>query len=513
MNKISLVSCLLLCSFISTTYAKDIRMTSLQSTWGIDKNVTCGGSGADAGFSATDKSNNNVIDTNLKWSEYLVNNWTYNGGTQGRDGFNAVYYLASAKHPHGYRFCKTVVAGDRWGDATMTDVVFYKPAVEDCFDLCEEGYYGTACLLRTPLKKTLDITRFDVAKSLSTGHVHNLSNNERSTNSADVIRLKQYITGCGGNRQIDLKSPKGQEHKVVLALKTIKTETNAIIFTIQPMVIRAGAQPGAWLHTAKGYKYAWPMVSFYGTERSNYCPSFGFVYENGKCVVDEHAQNYQALQAAMKAAQEQERKDKELVCPDWKDKLKYYDNTQHEFFESSYNNAMCKKFRCPASTNLGFYNTRSDYDSSSATSPYACVSCNVATADGGNVAKDKAVHGVDNDGNCITCDLGTFYDEASKTCVKAEVIDMRNMAYGPGKNNRDDLKLQCWTMAEPSCYRKCINGESVANLKEAGCVHGDVDSVDSVISGKMDKKYQELDEQYEEDTVEFDRYTDTVNIK
>ena len=510
MNKILLTSFVMLATLASSANANDKWAPAQLSKWGIQKAADCGGTGAEAGFKGDD------VGTNTSWSKYLVNNWTYTGGTDGRDGYNAVYYLAANVYGHGYKFCKTIVAADRFGDATQPRVRFYKPAVADCFELCESGYYGPLCASRTALLKTNSIDNFKAAQTYSTGAVHKLANNDRSTAIADVLVLGRRHVGCGGNKQIDLKLARMQEHEVVLALKQVTSDDKSLTFTIQPMVVRAGAQPGSWLAAAKNYRYAWPMVKFQGNTSTSYCPSIGFVYEGGKCVIDQHASKYAALQAAVKKAEEQERKNKELICPDWKDALKHYNRAEHEFVESDYNGAKCMKFKC-SDPDLGFWSTNNLYDgglnSNSLRNAYSCVSCAVPAPEGGNAARYAVMFGVgkgDKEGKCMNCKIGQRYNSQSRECEDAKAFEMRNMAYGPNRTARDDLKLQCWTMGEPSCYRKCMEGASADQLKTDGCVQGDVLDVEKTLKDNMSSKAAEYTDYYQD--AEYDAFTKTVQI-
>lgn len=518
MNKILLTSFVILATLASSANARDIWSLVHRVKWGIQGVALCGGTGADAGFTSHSNYTDDVTKKDNDWNKYMVGNWTYTGGTNGRDGYNAIYYLASAVYGHGYQFCKTIVAADRFGDATVPVVRFYEPTTKDCFVLCENGYYGATCSSRDPVLKTSSIANFKAAQSYATGAVHKLANNDRSTKIADVVVLGRNYWGCGGNKQVDLKLARFQEHEAVLALKQVTSDDKSVTFTIQPMTVRAGAQHGFWLASGKNYKYAWPMVKFQGNTSTSYCPSIGFVYEDGKCVIDEHAANYAALKAAVKKAEEQERKNKELICPDWQDALSHYNRAEHEFVESDYNGAKCMKFRCQEYTTKGFWKSHESYadatsDSSSARTPYSCVSCDVATPEGGNAAKYGVMYGVGKDkyeGQCIKCETGQRYNSESRECETAKTFEMRNMVYGPSKTVRDDLKLQCWTMSEPSCYRKCMEGVSADQLKTDGCIQGDVLNVEDTLKENMSDKAKEYTDYYQD--AEYDSFTKSVQI-
>ena len=510
MNKILLTSFVMLATIASSANAVDVWAPAQLSKWGIQKAADCGGTGAEAGFKGDD------VGTNTSWSKYLVNNWTYTGGTDGRDGYNAVYYLASTMYGHGYKFCKTIVAADRFGDATQPRVRFYEPSATDCFVLCENGYYGPGCLLRTAQLQTSSLDNFKSAQSYATGAVHKLENNNRTTKEATVLVLGRRHVGCGGNKQIDLKLARMQEHEVVLALKQVTSDDKSLTFTIQPMIVRAGAQPGSWLAAAKNYRYAWPMVKFQGSTSTSYCPSVGFVHENGKCVIDEHAANYQNLKNAVERAREEERKNKELICPDWDGAEKYYNRAEHEFVESTYNGEKCMKFKC-SDPDLGFWSTHMLYDgglnSNSPRNAYSCVSCAVTAPEGGNAAMYAVTFGVgkgDKEGKCIRCKIGQRYNSESRECEDAKAFEMRDMVYGPSKTARDDLKLQCWTMSEPSCYRKCMEGASAEQLKKDSCVQGDVLDVETTLKNNMSSKASEYTDYYKD--AEYDDFTKTVQI-
>ena len=506
MKKISLFALLLSISYVSTApAAQKSDGNDYAITWGVEKQLFCKGSGAHAGWGDyADKSS-------LKFAYAMMDN-----KSDGDTGYGAIYYVAREMTEHGYKFCQTVVAADRDGGCTVQPYTEYfnvNGIPKDCFWLCEKGYYGNGCNekdFQAEDKVSLDahIKRQEFVPE----NYHVLYDIKRHTlfgNIEEKIPMLKYneLGDCGSNERIDLNSNKKQEHDTVLAIKKIEInkDNSSVIYTIQPLAVRAGAYTGCY---RKGDDAAWPMLQWTGTEKSTFCPSSGFQHkEDGTSgcyftLKGEEAQS-QAEQSAYKGAQTKAQSLEEsglaILCQGF-DRAKY-DNKVHVLNSNQFlyqnwrtvgstGNNLTKeeyiKSKCPGGDSTCVSNVGNSYDSiygnASATctvfvckdegmgyasdpmvsGDFTCVSCAENS--------DKTIHplrlGRGNDGICKVCKVGEIVENG--VCIEAKAIHKFYMGGVYDKNNSTEeknIKDQCWTMSNPSTYKACLKDTGWANVK------------------------------------------------
>ncbi len=461
-NKVSLLSLMiLLCAVPMANAASNSDGTKYRSDWGLnDGSITslaCSGSGADAGFSKSHTGEEPSVGRDEYWHKWLAKHFT--DDQKGDWSYGAVYYIAHEMSEHGYKFCKTVVQGDR--DSCTSDSTFLMYyGLGDCLWICEKGYYGDGCT-----SKTIDTTQPDTSvlkrrKSYANGKIHPLvSTKDMRTGGNIKTKIPMFFSShkvkCSDGNQVNLlKMKKKQEHDVVLAIKTITDSDSLWKFTLSPMVIRSGGAKGC--HGVDDT--AWPMIKWAGQESANYCPSAGFIYDATKsaCIANVPlAESQAAEEAASNAASELQQaiadaeKDRQnklnLLCPTFV--KENYNQKIHDFIESKFGETTCYNLKCKDSES-GFY--EADMDS---TTVIPCNKC--APAD----SKSDMLYGVDSDGYCVECGLGKYFDKSTKKCVVATAITKEQMkgeisSTGSLKKTATD---RCWTKSTPAEYRECLN--------------------------------------------------------
>lgn len=506
MNKISFVALLVSISFVSDALAAKEDGAAYRTKWEVSASYpTCKGSGADAGFDGSSEN----IKTNLKWRKYLAASFTESG--KGYWGYGAWYWIAHEMNDHGYRFCKTAVGADRSGitKSPFTNYVAKADANKDngenCFWLCEKGYYGNKCASSTPsaIEPDSDGNDFIIiqnrAKIAAGLNANPLDSSTVATlkgagqkNSIPMFYHGNY-TACSGGIQVDLrKMSKSQEHDVVLAIKNIETDGIArVTYTLQPMVVRAAS--------AKNYAdTGWPMISWTGKESKDYCPNEKFLHsDDGGCIgysqktadiQDVSHTEKAAYESALEQAKIIELSGLDLLCPGF-DRSKY-DNKIHELNTNKFEyknwrtkeagtdaliadkcNSACSQKTgdelqiCSKSCSDRYNQLYASADATCtifvckdgmgyASDPkisgdYTCVSCAISA--------DATIHpkrlGLGANGMCITCEIGKVYSDGQ--CVDATPLNQRELV-GVGEAIQS-LDEQCWTKANPDEYKKCIS--------------------------------------------------------
>lgn len=65
-----------------------------------------------------------------------------------------------------------------------------------------------------------------------------------------------------------------------------------------------------------------------------------------------------------------------------------------------------------------------------------------------------------NNGTCISCDTGQYFDEDNGTCETAVAYSKSDMQYGKGETkNTVPLAQQCWLIATPEEYAECVKND------------------------------------------------------
>ena len=484
MNKLSLIALLFVALFVNnaTAATKDDGV-QYKTKWDIGNidSYKCKGTATDYGWSTSETG------TDRKWQKYLTKHFVSNDGV----GYGAVYYIAHEMKEHGYKFCKTTLGSIRTGCGYDSHTTYYKNG-NDCFWLCEPGYFGENCSSKTISVNKHDFKKEGTRKAFATGKVQsidvwrdkNLSNIEEKV----PMFIKNQYHSCNGGIQAAMrKMNKKQEHDVVLAIKKIEVneKSGTVKYTVQPLVVRAAGTQGC-LSLAAG-NTAWPFTQFVASYSTSLCPSdmmhkdkeFTKNNSNAGCFVattesvaaDKVSQEEQtAYAAAVNKAQSLEKQGLAILCQGW-DSSKY-DNKIHELKAAEFSYSNWRKM--PADYDGG--NTDKSWTYGDATATCTVFVCK----DGKGFASDPTISGnygcIDcaktdssanplrlgrgSDGVCTVCPVGEIVDDGN--CVKATAIHKFYMG-GETKNTNgsatavDDLTQQCWTIPTPDGYRSCLN--------------------------------------------------------
>ncbi len=204
-------------------------------------------------------------------------------------------------------------------------------------------------------------------------------------------------SGCGVH--------KNQEHDMILAVSRWTPSGHGVF--AQPTVFRA--ERSGW-----GHMVSTATIYFAGTP-TLLCME-GYQPNSGRTDCDPTDATKCALNN---------------MCTGWSD----FNAVTHEIKAAQTGD--CNEYRCKQ-PGYGFKST----------SDKTCIACG-----------DDARHGANADnGVCIACEIGNLFSNGG--CVPASATLGNSMlAFGPGGTNAP-LKDQCWTLIEPSEYKKCVIGES-----------------------------------------------------
>lgn len=510
MKKVSLFA-LLLCVFcvsnaIAAAGSMQVTDEDILNAWGVsgvnENQDFCKGTATEAGF---DVSNAGTVGG---WARYMAKNKTLDENT----GFVSVYYIARDITVNGAKFCKTVVAADRCGCTCDPITEYYDVNDKDCFWLCKQGYYGDGCETTTFVTGAIDPATLDARKGIADGKIHPLVSprdvNMAGSNIENDIQMFMMNTGknCHHLPRENLSSTKWQEHDTVLALKQIRDSEDgySVIYTVQPMVVRAGGYSGCYWG---GDDFAWPMVAWTGKADETLCPSSGHMHKakdggigcvGGKSEEEVLAagvasQELEEYKMQLSVAESQEKQGLAMLCPNWpKDK---YDNKMHELRGGNFSNKQWRteegaqtkdayvEEQCASScttdaTNDTCTTCKTKYekvwdnlyssvdtacttfvcknDLGYASDPlvsgdFSCVECSsldsVKSVSSRRVGRNAA------DGVCTVCPVGKLFSRKENTCIKATTLSkhyMMGTEIGPNPNTTVTEILE----KEPSDSRK-----------------------------------------------------------
>lgn len=472
MKKVSLIALLLAVSFVNdATAGKKADGAAFANKWGVGNisNYQCKASGADYGW------NSGETGTDRKWQKYLTNNLL----DSQKNGKGAAYYVATEMKDKGYKFCKYIFGGGRSSCHTDSWTGYWPADNQDCFWLCEPGYYGETCDSKTPVATaTHDFSKDKNRKTWIDGKKHSLSIVSYRTHGNKEADIPMFVQDkfihCKNGSQIQMaKMTKKQEHDVVLVAKNLTVNNdNTLTYTVQPMVVRAAGTKGC--HGLKASHTSWAFSEYVANERTDLCPGdLHYDNVNKKCIVHVGTQTAQKEQAALETAKSKVKSLEEqglaILCNGWtKEK---YDNKLYELRAATFEYENWRKM--PA-----------DYDNSASGSDWSYgdikETCTVFVCKGGkgyqsdptvsgdftcidcNVTTDTTIHpsrlGVGTNGVCLTCKLGEVFNDG--VCEPAKQIHKAYMAGDVKKGDlgkKLDASEQCWTKPTPDEYKSCMD--------------------------------------------------------
>jgi hypothetical protein len=168
MRNISLFVFLLVVSFVNNaTAGAKADGVAFAEKWGVEGigSYQCQGSGSDYGWSSI----GGVTDRKAQEELSVVIDSEGNG-------YGAVYYVATEMKDSGYKFCKYIFGAGRTNCIHRSWTGYWPADDQDCFWLCEKGYYGDSCDSKTFVATTLhDFSKDDSRKKWIDGKIHNLS--------------------------------------------------------------------------------------------------------------------------------------------------------------------------------------------------------------------------------------------------------------------------------------------------------------------------------------------------
>lgn len=456
MTKISFVALLVaVCSLGNACAASKGDGADYKAEWGIDSYVTCQGSGKSAGFSDSDTGKD------TKWHKYLRNNFMTSDNT----AKGVSYYIAREMQEHGYKFCRTIIAGDR-SDCGSTITTYYNDG-DDCFWLCKPGHYPTSegCTSTTMSTTKYNMQNHKDRQKYATGSYRTIDKTVSGSNIEGSIPMfwANINQVCKNGVQVDLaKMTNTQEHDAVLAIKKITYDEKklSVTYTVQPLVVRAGGAKGCH----KADDGAWPMLYFSGNTNATMCPEGFLAMESGVCeAYDENvhkellqsAEERAALEGAKKAAEQAETSGLAILCPGFPQES--YNNAIHELNSSKYKYTSWRDSTENATTCTIFVckDFAQGYKSDpKVTKDFTCVNCKEIDEKVNPMRLGRV------DGVCTVCPVGKIYDSTNGICAKAKGIHKYYMS-GMTKNGgtteeASEIKDQCWTKGGPDEYKKCM---------------------------------------------------------
>ncbi len=392
--------------------------------------------GVNDGWKDSWQCNNCISSTGIsvRGDSYTHFNWDL--GSYGNYG--TVYYVAHEMNEGGAKFCKTIIGADR-GNCHGSPYTTYYKSGDDCFWLCKSGYHGAGCA-------KINNGAADTCQSIERFTAHtpkaHLSSYTPGTDIDSTIPMFYYgvYRSCGSNNMTCFNSDKGQEHDVILAIKSVtKDETNATLtFVSSPLVVRAA---GTRTCLYGGQHHAWPLLSWVGTQK-NLCPEGWIQGTDGKCKIDADSE---ACHLAN-------------LCGGFP-KEKY---NPKEYYTKKSDKDTCYEYRCNEGT---AFKAKDDL---------TCTPC--APTD----AEIPELYYVPKDGLCHSCNKGQWPVAQTQTvegktvpsgeydCNDAKPFTHNELQYGQ-KTVPDTVTVdQCWTKTNPDDFFGCVTGKC-SDGKVWGC--------------------------------------------
>lgn len=320
-------------------------------------------------------------------------------GTHG-DEWAVVGMVANTIVEHGGYFCPyQVQCANKYGKK-KTWTMYYHPngySTNKCAWLCEPGYGGTNCLSQTSTPARCDTTPQNTA---SGGKFSGIS---LKTSGGDANQKEWEVTGFnqwGSDPECDviLGVIKYLEHGVIAAPVQICCGRNNWK-SIDSFVNTVAAATGSQkLLCASGYT---------ANAAGNDC---------------------EPISADLCATQDM------TFCANFP--RNGYNSARHTIETTS---TGCVKYFC-AETGKAFPSLGST----------ECEECSTGVKGGSNP----------NNGVCVKCDTGQYFDKTSGSCMSADAYTKTDMQYGKGQTkNSTDVDNQCWTKTTPDEYRACVEGQ------------------------------------------------------
>lgn len=333
------------------------------------------------------------------------------GGQHGTrsDEWAIVSVIASKIVDHGGYFCPYQIQCNNKAWKKNVDTIYYWPSGFDyskCAWLCEPGYSGQDCLPQEGTPTSCDATAYNTAAGGKFAGV--------GLNTVDGSPNKEWeITGFSSWED-------SLEKECDVILGVVKFLNHGVIAA----PVQVCCNRNDW-HANKSYV---DTVYTAGTQKVLCATGYEANAAGNDCVlIDKDICDIQNIN----------------FCSGF-DKSSY-DSSIHTMEEDP---SGCTKYFCSEPGTA--------FPKAGDTS---CVQCETGAKGGAD----------SNNGVCVKCQTGEYFDQLSNTCKKAIVYSKTDLMYGKGKTkNAVDLSNQCWTLIDADDYINCVKGTATNTSASTG---------------------------------------------
>lgn len=322
------------------------------------------------------------------------------------DEHGIVLFMARDIVENGGYFCPYQLQCSNASNTKRTWTQYYEPKNflnSQCVWLCKDGYYGNKCEETIPSTITTFNNDCDNSNfSKETGMFSELGMNI----TISSVSKEEEITGFDtGNEITGNDSDYYKEYDVVLA--AVSFLDHGIVAL--PVKIHCGV-----MNWPENDSFVDSIINNATNGRGTLLCAQGYKPDNGNlnCVpIDSSACGIDSLP----------------FCKDF-DKNNFNESIHYKDIKEN-----CVKYFC-----------KEPGTAFKSTTDTTCVECS-------NGGPDP------NNGTCISCNIGQYFDEDNGTCKTAVAYSKSDMQYGKGgTKNTVPLAQQCWLIATPEEYAECV---------------------------------------------------------
>ena len=324
------------------------------------------------------------------------------------DEHGIVLFMAKDIVENGGYFCPYQLQCSNTSNTKRTWTQYYEPKNfldSQCVWLCKDGYYGNKCeeMLSDITTFNNDCDNSDFSKE--TGMFSELGMN---TTISSVSKEKEITGFDTGNESTGNDSGYYKEYDVVLA--AVKFLDHGIVAL--PVKIHCGV-----MNWPENDSFVDSIINNATNGRGTLLCAQGYKPDGGNlnCVpIDSSACGIDSLP----------------FCKGF-DKSKFNESIHYKDIQGD-----CVKYFCEEPGTA--FTSKTDT---------SCVECS-------NGGPDP------NNGTCISCNIGQYFDEDDGICKTAVAYSKSDMQYGKGETkNTVPLDEQCWLIATPEEYAECVKND------------------------------------------------------
>lgn len=335
------------------------------------------------------------------YGDFIIAGGIGKGGTHGTwgDEWGLVGIVANTIVEHGGYFCPYQIQCANRRKKKKSWTMYYWPSgfsYDKCAWMCESGYSGPNCLSQTSTPMTCDETAFNTA---SGGKFSGIS---MKTWGSDADQKEFEVTGF---------NQWGSDPECDVVLGVIKF--------LQHGVVAAPVQVCCGRDNWKSIDSFVSSVQVATGQQKLLCATG---YQANATGTD-----CEPISADICATQNM------TFCQNFS--REKYDSSKHTLEESG----SCVKYFC-SEPGTAF----------PAVGDTSCEVCGDGVKGGAN--RDNGV--------CMICDTGQYYNEKTGTCQTASAYSKTDMQYGDGQTkNSVEIEKQCWLAVDPEEYNSCVKGQ------------------------------------------------------